>query len=368
MIGNSEGKPSQYFHQKNSPQATEEPFGGLFEHMSMRGKGMKRGMRISTIPVMSAKAADEFVELPYSPECGQTTKRKVTRTKSHILSSSSSPVATAVASALVKPTKKLVRAQTTVSPSVIKPLEPMSSSEAVKKVENARESIKPPDKQKANVPVGKILPEVKRVAPLGPIGPPQPGYNSSNNMNMMYGGCNTMPYSNPSPLQHLFMNSNSVPHSWDPHTLIPPNSAASYQSMMNSNDWAVNNFKHQQQMQYQEQLQQQQQQQVFSPSQHQMGQGSHISNQSFFSAPLNRGSSVWSNSPLEPQLPHPNLSANDQQIRDIWSNNPSVTQVLGFDPFKSDTWSNSTNTAETLGGGWPTNFPSDSPSKSEKNY
>ena len=206
---------------------------GAFE-IAVRGKGIKK---IKGVPITDIY--DKNLELPYSPKTVKPassntdnllkrSKRKATRTKSDI-------------STIVEAESKLDKSssrgeKTSVKKQDVTPIKPINvtppstESQPFAARDSYSAKVLGHEKQKAKVtPVGKILPEVKRVSQssLGPI-----GQKINPNMSTF----NTPPISlfpqgipQNSPIQQFFPNSNPSLqyHSWDhkvvsPPTIMPP--------------------------------------------------------------------------------------------------------------------------------------------------
>lgn len=353
---NNSSKISAEIHNKN---ISDE---GAFE-IAVRGKGIKRGKGCS-VPVLPDISADHCLELPYSPK---TVKPPSIPTDS-VLKRSKRKAVRVQSDSCVLPSMNNTTKTATVKPNKIehKPIISLVNSNSTNSCTTSsdfRSAVEPPsqpsrdsysskvlghEKQKAKVtPIGKILPEVKRVAPqvqqLGVIGqkmaPQIPVFNQSL-------------FSHDLPqhpaLQQFYANSppSMSIHSWDPKTVAPsgmsPSVPPSGLSTLGDQQWGE-----------------------------------------YKQLPL-ASPPVWANTQPPVPTPLPSSPASWDNISAIWSSNSmsggggggaslwapniAVSQGLGFDPFRSVSWPNFDS--DTINGGWPNDMQqrssnSTSPHKTE---
>ncbi|XP_018006963.1 transmembrane protein 131 isoform X2 [Hyalella azteca] len=209
----------------DSPSFDQKDSGGDFA-IQIRGKSLKKGKGVC-IP-LSDIANDHSLELPYSPKTLKPPslstdallrrpKRKTIRVKSDatVVSSSFPSVTT------TKPEKN----QSTNDTPAVTTRPPVAQLPPLTAKDSYSTKVAPQDKQRAKVtPVGKILPEINRVAPqrnLGAIGQklgaPIIPFNQHCSLSLL------APQEIPqhSPLQQLYSSSSLSVHSWDPKVISP---------------------------------------------------------------------------------------------------------------------------------------------------
>ncbi|KAF2366200.1 Transmembrane protein 131-like [Trinorchestia longiramus] len=199
---------------------------GVFE-IQIRGKGLKKGKGVS-IPLADL-TNDHCLELPYSPktlkppsapaDLSRRPKRKAVRVKS------ADTFTPTVASVSVTPTRPEKITPTDISPAAARP--PVAQLQPITAKDSYSSKVSPQDKQKAKItPIGKILPEVNRVAPqrnLGVIGQKLSSAISPYNQHCSLSLLSPQEIPQHSPLQQFCFNSSSSlsGHSWDPKVISP---------------------------------------------------------------------------------------------------------------------------------------------------
>lgn len=326
-----------------SNNSIKEADEGVFE-IAIRGKGIKRGK----VAVVSDISADHCLELPYSPKtlkppsnpidnAIKRSKRKTVRVKSE---GSSSPATTQTVN-----TPKIIKTDTNkavystnyignknLSTSSVASQKPKAEIPALSSRDSYSSKVLGHEKQKAKVtPVGKIIPEMKRVAPQMPLGaigqkiaPSLPLFNHSSPLSLF---SHDVP--NHNPLQTYYMNQTPPlsMHSWDPKTVtpsvIPPPGPPPGLASPNE-QWTYKQL-----------------------------QGANTTN------------NVWSNEQPPAPTPLPSSPSSWNNLSSIWSSSTSwnsnqspwapqtaVSQGLGFNPFRSAGWP-AESEPENNAGGWP---------------